>query len=187
MSCRTISRRETRHKLDGADEAGLLVSGLCLVHCLAMPVLLAASPAVGASLADPFVHRLFAVLAALSVLVGLFPPAIAHRRWDLAIIGSIGTLLLIFSAFGTSDACCSMLLALSENRLHPADVPFAAWVSLALTPAGCLLVALAHVLNRRRPQEQCCAGHERFEVAGCHTVRHVVETPAEVISLATTR
>lgn len=177
----------SRHKLEGADEAGLLVSGLCLVHCLAMPVLLAASPALGASLADPLVHRLFAVLAALSVVIGLFPPAIAHRRWDLAVIGSAGTLLLIFSAFGTSDACCSMLLALSEGTLHPADVPFAAWASLALTPFGCLLVAVAHVLNRCRPQEQCCAGHERFEVAGCHTARQLAETPAEVISLATTR
>lgn len=168
-------------RLEGVDEAGMLVSALCLVHCLSLPVLLALAPAFGSSLADPLVHRLFAVLAGLSVVAALFPSAITHGRWAIAAVGSVGTLLLLVSAFEGSDVCCSLLLALSQNQLQLGAIGLSQWVLLLLTPTGCLLVAVAHYLNRRRAQARscrCCAAPARIER------RKPAERPVDVVTLA---
>lgn len=143
-----MAGREARVRFDGADEAGLLISGLCVVHCLALPFLLMVAPAFGAVLTQPVIHRILAVLAALSVACALYPASRTRRRWGLAALGSVGTLIVLGSAFGASDVCCSLLLALSEGSLSVDAIPTAGWASLAATPLGCLLIGIAHALNR---------------------------------------
>jgi hypothetical protein len=138
-----------QNRIAGADEAGVLVSGLCVVHCLALPFLLLLTPTLGLVLTQPVVHQMLAVLAAGSVVFGLYPPAWTSRRWGLAALGTLGALLVGASAFVGSDACCSLLLALTEGRTLAADVPPEGWASLLATPLGCLLIGAAHVLNRR--------------------------------------
>jgi hypothetical protein len=133
----------------GADEAGVLVSGLCAVHCAVLPFLLLLAPTLGVVLTQPIVHQLLAVLAGVSVVCGLFPPAWNGQRRVLAVLGALGGALVCGSAFIGSDACCSLLLGLTDGRTAAGDVSVGGWVSLLATPAGCVLIGLAHVLNRR--------------------------------------
>ena len=139
----------------------MLVSGLCVVHCLALPFLLLLAPTLGLVLTQPVVHQVLALLAALSVAFAIYPTVWTSQRWGLAVPGTLGALLVCGSAFLGSDACCSLLLGLSEGRTSAAEVPLAGWLSLLATPVGCLLIAAAHVLNRRTLActEPDCSSH----------------------------
>jgi hypothetical protein len=146
-------------RMAGADEAGLLVSGLCAVHCAALPFLLLLAPTFGMVLTQPIVHQVLALLAGMSVVIGLYPSAWSGERRGLALLGTLGAVLVCGSAFAGADACCSLLLALSEGRTMAADVSPAGWASLLATPVGCLLIGVAHVMNRRAllcPIPECC-------------------------------
>lgn len=148
-------------EFEGADEAGLLISSICLVHCLAVPALLMLLPAVGTVFADPTVHQLLAVLAMLTVGLALVPSTLRHRRWGIAVCGLAGALLVFFAAFGLSNACCSVLLALTSGGARLTELSAGGWLTLAATPLGCLLIAAAHVWNLRQ------RGHRRSGWAVC--------------------
>lgn len=136
-------------RLAGADEAGVLVSGLCVVHCLALPFVLLLTPSLGLVLTQPVVHQVLALLAALSVIVALYPSATSGQcRWP-ALLGTLGAAIVCGSAFVGADACCSLLLGLTEGKILAANVSLSSWLSLLATPVGCLLIAAAHLLNRR--------------------------------------
>lgn len=142
----------------GADEAGLLVSGLCLVHCLAMPLLLMLIPAVGAALSDPFVHRLLAVLAVLSIAVALLTSRNSVHRAAVLMLGLSGAAIVVRSAFADADLCCSLLQQLAAGQIRVGDIPLHGLVSLSATPVGCLLIAAAHSLRRQQfAQARACA------------------------------
>src|SRR5688500_2558649 len=51
-----MSRESSQLGVAGADEAGLLISGLCAVHCAVLPFLLLLAPTVGLVLTQPVVH-----------------------------------------------------------------------------------------------------------------------------------
>jgi len=144
-----MSQASSQIRMAGTDEAGLLISGLCVVHCVALPFLLLLAPTLGLVLTQPVVHQLLAILAALSVVFGLYPAARSSGSWGLALLGTLGALLVCGSAFVGADACCSLLLTLTEGRTIAASVPLTGWLSLLATPVGCLLIGAAHVVNRR--------------------------------------
>jgi hypothetical protein len=112
------------------DAAGAALSSLCLIHCLAMPLLALALPTIAGTTAhdhgdDHLIHL---------VLIGLALPVSAFAFWrgmrlhGLArpvILGTIGFALMLAGAF-----------------THGMSVQ-------ALTIAGGLMVAGAHLLNWR--------------------------------------
>jgi len=113
-----------------ADTAGLLVSSLCLVHCLAMPLVLAALPALAHG-AGPGVHLVLFGAALLAALAALAPGYLAHRAALAPLLGGAGLALLGAGVF-----------VVGPRLGHAAET----WCSVA----GALLLGAGHVRNRRR-------------------------------------
>lgn len=111
------------------DRVAIALSGLCVVHCLAAPMLLALMSAAGGMLDDPVIHEVGLALAIAFGAVALGRGALAHRRLAPLVIGAAG----------------AGLMAVALAMPHGAS-------ETAWTVAGVALLATAHVMNRR-----CCA------------------------------
>lgn len=106
------------------DRAAILLSGLCLVHCLASAVLVAAAATLAGPLLDPIVHEIGLGIALVLGGIGLGRGLQIHGRKLPALIGGAGLLMM------------ATALALG----HAADL---------LAVAGVVVLAAAHILNRR--------------------------------------
>ena len=108
------------------DFAAISLSGLCMVHCLALPLAAALLPAVGSWAEAEWVHWAFALIAAPVSLWTL------TRRPRAATLGlAIPGLALIFAAAAGFPS-------------HELETP--------ITVSGSLLLAAAHLINwSRRP------------------------------------
>lgn len=73
-----------------ADYCGMTASVVCVLHCLATPVLLIAFPllATGGD-ADGF-HRAMALIVSAAALLALLPGFLAHRNAKILLIGTAG-------------------------------------------------------------------------------------------------
>jgi MerC mercury resistance protein len=111
------------------DHAGIVASGLCVVHCVGLPLLVIALPGLGmAWLADESIHRWLLIL-----LVFLALPAFAsgyrhHRRLWVPACGVASLALLGFTAYGM-------------DRVAPGGP------ERALTVAGSLVLIASHAVN----------------------------------------
>lgn len=115
------------------DRSAIALSALCLAHCLALPVVIAAAPAMARVLPDqPWVHPAILATAAPLAAVTLWRGWRHHRSRRPAAIGLAGIVLL---AAG---------VAVGDGAAET-----------ALTVAGGLALAGAHALNWRRTH----AGH----------------------------
>jgi len=116
-----------RRFVERLDSFGVILSGLCMVHCVAGLFLIGVLGVGGGVLLDPAIHR-FGLIAALvvgSATIGM--GALRHgHRLPLAIGGT---------------GLCLMAAAVITGH-GPAEA--------ALTIMGVLLVATAHVVNIRR-------------------------------------
>lgn len=117
----------TTMRLRGLDGLAMSLSGLCLVHCLALPVLALGLPILGIFAEAEWVHWLLVGLAAPVSMLALLG-ASAHRSWGLVAVALIGLCLLLAGAAGWPD--------------HD-------WET-ALTVAGGLVLASVHWANWRR-------------------------------------
>ncbi len=111
---------------DRLDRTGILISGLCAVHCLASIILVSLLGLGGQVLLAPAIHRVGLALAiavgAVTLGIGIF----RHGQiWPL-LVGSLGLLLMTGGLF----------------------VPHGAGEAI-LTIAGVGMVASAHVMNLR--------------------------------------
>ena len=112
------------------DAGAMLISGLCLVHCLALPLLLALLPLAAASfVADEHFHRwLLLAIVPVSALA-LVSGCRRHRSLRVLLCGAAAVTLLVFAAYGNAMVGLSPL---GES---------------ILTIAGGLLLATAHFIN----------------------------------------
>lgn len=138
------------------DRLGMALSGLCIVHCLGMPFLLAGMPFLSSILpSDLHFHRWMAAGSMVIGGVSLLPGYLNHRRRLVAFLALAGLSCLLVPAVTQHDVCCH----------HCSQVEAASclsqpkWWSLclqSLTPVGGLCLTFAHFNNRcRRP---CCKG-----------------------------
>lgn len=109
------------------DRFGVLLSALCLVHCLAGLVLIAGLGIGSSFLLDPAIHKVGLVLATLVAAVAIGMGAMRHRRAAPFVVAMTG-----LSFMGGA-------LAVG----HGAD-------EAVLTVIGVLLVAAGHLLNLRQ-------------------------------------
>ncbi len=109
------------------DWAAVSASGLCLVHCLALPLVIAALPTLGGAVAGGTTHW---VLLAFALPVSLW--VLTREPWPE------GRTPLLLGAAGLS----LMTLGVALYEGHSAET----W----LTVAGVTLVAAAHVVRWRR-------------------------------------
>lgn len=117
------------NRLTGAaDAAGIFASVLCMIHCLAMPLLLAVLPAMSWA-EDDHLHEVLLGFALVAAVVSLGPGYLAHRRPAVPLLGGAGL------------ACLAIAMFVVEPRYgHGAEA--------AVSVAGALLLFGAHVRNR---------------------------------------
>lgn len=73
-----------------ADYAGMAASALCLVHCLAMPLLLAAFPLLGLGGEHHALHDALLAGVTVPVLLALVPGYLKHRDPAALLLGVAG-------------------------------------------------------------------------------------------------
>lgn len=110
------------------DRFGIVLSGLCAVHCLLGVVIVAGLGLGGGLLLDPVIHRAGLVLATIIAAVAIGVGAIQHRRAAPFVVAMTG---LSFMGGGLAV----------EHGMEEA----------VLTIIGVTLVTLGHLLNLRKP------------------------------------
>jgi len=119
----TTPAKPNRNRL---DRIGMLLSGLCALHCVTGIALVAVLGVGGGILLDPLIHRVGLLLATLVAAVAIGLGALRHRRAGPFVIAMTG-----LSFMGGALAV-------------PHGVEEA-----VLTIIGVSLVAFAHILNLR--------------------------------------
>lgn len=114
-------QRNPKWNLDGL---GVAVSGLCLIHCLALPILLALLPALSWLAPDEHIHQLLTVAAIPVALMALIPGYRLHR--------SLATLLGGFGGLGMMVGAPVLLPAYAD----------------AVSSTGAAILVTAHLCNR---------------------------------------
>jgi hypothetical protein len=113
------------------DRIGVIVSGLCMVHCVAGLVLIGMLGLGGGLLLNPAIHRFGLMLAVAIGAATIGANALRHGHRLPLMLGGTGLLLMagaIVSEHGAGEA--------------------------VLTIAGVAMVASAHIINMRRTA--CC-------------------------------
>lgn len=105
------------------DASAVVLSGLCLIHCLALPILAAALPLAGVIAEAEWIHRVFVLTAALISGVAIFKNHAAKGGLAFPILAIAGLSILFAAAFA--------------EPLHDYEV--------ALTSLGAVILASAHV------------------------------------------
>lgn len=112
------------------DKLGMAGSGLCLIHCLAIPVVAGALPSLGiAFLADESVHEILAFFLIALAGLAFIPGYRRHRNRHVVMLMAAGLGLILFATWGN------------------------AWIDLhgvgetVLSIAGSLLLIWAHYRN----------------------------------------
>ena len=82
------------------DKIGLGLSGLCLVHCLILPFLVAALPWLGLFIEDERVHLCFAAVTVPVAIIAFIPGFLKHQRQGVLALGMAGATLLLFGSVG---------------------------------------------------------------------------------------
>ena len=113
------------------DASAITLSGLCLVHCLALPALAVALPLAGLWAEQEWVHQLFALSALPITVFAMTRPFHEGARISFIVLAGSGLALLIGAAF--------------IEGLHDLETP--------LTVVGALLLATAHIRRWRRQHE----------------------------------
>lgn len=118
------------------DAGALALSSLCLLHCLALPLLAAALPLFGAWAEAEWVHLVFVAIALPITVLALWR---AHAQAPLP-----------WQAWSSAALGLAMLLAGAlEWPSHDSETP--------MTVAGSLLLAATHLWNARRRHRRCHA------------------------------
>jgi hypothetical protein len=112
------------------DKLGIVGSGLCLVHCLALPIMAGSLPSVGvAFLADEIVHQILAFALIAFAGLAFIPGYRRHRDRRVLALMTIGLGLILFATWGEAVA-----------DLHGVG-------ETILSLAGSLFLITAHYLN----------------------------------------
>lgn len=107
------------------DRIAMVLSGLCLVHCLATAIVLATLSTVGGLFGDPIIHEAGLALAIILGIVALGNGILKHGRFLPPSIGALG--------IGAMTAALTLPHGGSE---------------MVATMLGVVLLATGHFLNR---------------------------------------
>ncbi len=120
------------------DSVGQAVSGLCIAHCVLLPLVLGLLPLAAAELLEAEgVHHALIVLAAVGALAAFIPGWRLHRDTWVPALAALGLALLASGAFLVPEAETS--------------IPWETFLTLG----GGVGMALAHGRNRSL-RRRCC-------------------------------
>lgn len=123
------------------DTAAVVLSGICMLHCLALPIALTILPIVNVTLLDESTFHLIMVAVILPIsVIALSIGCRQHKDKLTLVLGSVGLLILTVTAIFGHD-----VLGLTGERI--------------VTSIGGLILAAAHIQNYRCCRNDDCA-HE---------------------------
>lgn len=123
-----------------ADLAGLALSATCLVHCLALPMLLLLAPAIGHWVALPeWTHAAILMLALPAAYAAMRGGWHRHRRSAPAAAAVAGLALLTLGLAAHEEVFAGVDPAIADRLF---------------TSAGALALAAAHIANWRLSHRQ---------------------------------
>ena len=124
-----------------ADKAAISLSGLCLLHCLALPILVAIYPvAFAVSLSEEFFHWAMVMMAIPISIASLFIGCQKHKKRQVLLLGGIALVLL------------STPFAIPHEAINEQ-------MEVLVTALGASLLATAHIINFRSCRAaECCDG-----------------------------
>ena len=117
------------------DRAAIALSGLCVLHCLAMPMVLLALPFLGELTAEHFHLQMLVVVVPVST-IAMALGFRRHRSVAVMIAGGVGLAFLIVGGTWMHNE-----IGIVADR--------------ATTIAGSLLLATAHFYNSRLSRTSC--------------------------------
>lgn len=113
------------------DQIAIALSAVCIVHCLAVPVVIAVLPIAAVSFGDDqHFHALMLWLVVPTSLLGFGLGFRVHRRANLVVAGAVGVVIVAAAAIWGHDAW-------SENT------------EVTVSVVGSLVLGSAHWLNFR--------------------------------------
>jgi hypothetical protein len=113
------------------DRVAIALSAVCIVHCLAVPLLVALLPFAALSFGDSeHFHGLMLWLVVPTSLLGFVLGYRLHRRAGLVVVGIVGIIVLAAAAIYGHESWSEAL-------------------EVTISVAGSLLLAAAHWLNFR--------------------------------------
>jgi hypothetical protein len=117
------------------DKFGICASTLCLIHCIATPIIILLFPSIDSFLGNThIVHEIFAVIVISLVVIAVYPQCRKHGHKDIIAFAVIGSALIITAIF-----------MFEENiTLH-----------YILTIAGSISLITAHVKNMKLRHNKC--------------------------------
>jgi len=157
------------------DQIGFVVSALCIVHCVATPVVFALFPTLRPLFGGVNLHAWLAGSAVFITFAAFLPSCLQHRRTGVLALAGSGLSLLVITAVG--DGCCrpsavdrtptstlvSAEVGVRATEAIPPDLALASsWNRWATTLGGALL-AIAHVLNTRFRRCFCHRGEAHYK------------------------
>ena len=111
------------------DRTAIALSGLCLVHCLALPVVVALLPFLG-QFGDEHLHAEVLIVVLPVSLVAFLLGYRRHRNVPVVACGLAGALLLLIGGTVVHDS-------------------FGIWADRIVTVAASLMLAASHYRNNR--------------------------------------
>lgn len=109
------------------DGAAICLSGLCILHCLALPILASLLPVVGSVAENEWIHKALVIATPFVVGAALYRSCAGRDRIIFAVIAVTGMALLFAAAF--------------VHELHDYETQ--------LTVIGALTLASAHLFRWR--------------------------------------
>lgn len=129
----------SRIKTDWIDRSAVFLSALCLLHCLALPLLVAGLPLL-AQFSDSHLHaQMLIVVVPLSV-VALGLGFRHHRNTKILWVGFVGLLALILGA--------------TLGHTYGSEL-----IDRGMTIAGSIVLAVAHYYNSTYPKSHAHCHH----------------------------
>ena len=118
------------------DKLGICASGLCLVHCIATPVILILFPTIKvAFIGHEQFHQIFGVIVVSSVMAAVYPQCHRHGHKDIIAFAMVGVTFILAGIFLGHD--------LGQPYEH------------LLTITGSLFLITAHLKNMRIRHGKC--------------------------------
>ncbi len=152
-----LSRREK--SFARWDILGSVLSTLCAIHCLAMPILAGVLPLIGLGILGNRTFELAAcagmvTLAAFCLWLG----CLRHRRWWLLALLGLGATTVIAVQLAAAPACCS-----KERGGN--------WMEATLMFLGGSAIAVSHLLNLHFRRNCGCGVCLSAKEMGAHASR----------------
>lgn len=111
------------------DQSAITLSTLCLIHCLALPVIMIALPnIITTAVNQEFFHSLMVLCVLPISIFALTMGCKKHNKLSVALSGGLGLLLLVIA------------VVFGESHLGE-------FIEKVMTTIGALFIAIAHIQN----------------------------------------